>query len=495
MRIASAFAVLGLWASMAAVGVNAQMVSVPHPPMGWNSWDAYGLTITESQFRDNVAVLRDKLLPFGYNYAVVDEGWYFFNPQDRPHPAALQYALDEYGRYVPVPQRFPSAVTVASGTVEPQRAPGQQLSAAIETTSFAPLAAWVHAQGLKFGIHIVRGIPRAAVERNLPIADSSFHAPDAADKTDACPWDPTNWGVKDNAAGQAWYDALIRQYASWGVDLLKVDCISDHPYKADEIRMIRRAIDKAGRPMVLSLSPGPTSPSHAAEVSQLATMWRISNDVWDVWQAAPGADFPQSIKGQFDRAAQWMPLDVPQDRYTDLDMLPFGELRPSPGWGEPRRSRLTPDEERTVLTLWAMMRSPLIVGANLTLFDDATLKLLTNRELLRIDQDGQRAGQIEPPLDQVDEHLPKAVPGLRVLASAFPDDKSGQPGLAYAALFNTSDRELHVHRRVQDLNLVRGAHPEKAVELYDVWARKSLGRHSHVNIRIPPHGCVLLEAR
>ena len=150
--------------------------------------------------------------------------------------------------------------------------------------------------------------PRASVERNLPIENTSFHTQDAADTTDACPWDPTNWGVKDNAAGQAWYDSLMRQYASWGVDLLKVDCISDRPYKATEIQMIRRAIDKTGHPMVLSLSPGPTGLDHAAEVSKLATMWRISDDFWDTWAGVPGKTFPQSIPGQLDRLAQWSAL-------------------------------------------------------------------------------------------------------------------------------------------------------------------------------------------
>src|ERR1700678_3038976 len=240
------------------------------PPMGWNSWDAYGLTITEDQFRANVKVEANTLKSFGWTYAVIDEGWFLKNPEDRPRPDLLKYQIDANGRYIPVPARFPSSI--ATG-------------AAPETASFKALGDYVHSQGLKFGIHIVRGIPRVAVDANLPIADSAFHATDAADTSDACPWDPTNWGIKNTPAGQAWYDSLLTQYASWGVDLLKVDCIADHPYKIDEIRMIRRAIDtataKTGRPIVLSLSPGPTAIEHAAEVGELANMWRISNDIWD----------------------------------------------------------------------------------------------------------------------------------------------------------------------------------------------------------------------
>jgi hypothetical protein len=200
--------------------------------MGWNSWDSYGLRINESQFRENVQVLVSKLKPFGYDYAVIDEGWFMRNPEDRPHPERLQLELDANGRYIPAPGRFPSAV----------RSNGN--------SGFAEIGQWVHAQGLKFGIHIVRGIPRESVQRDLPIEGTTFKARDAADQTDACSWDPTNWGLKDNAAGQAWYDSLLRQYASWGVDLLKVDCIADHPYKITEIRQIGLAIKRSGRTMV-----------------------------------------------------------------------------------------------------------------------------------------------------------------------------------------------------------------------------------------------------
>src|ERR1700759_1477493 len=86
----------------------AQKPTPKTPVMGWNSWDAYGLTIPEPVFRANVTVLRDKLLPFGWRYAVIDEGWFFENPQDRPKPETLRYAIDTHGRYVPVPARFPS---------------------------------------------------------------------------------------------------------------------------------------------------------------------------------------------------------------------------------------------------------------------------------------------------------------------------------------------------------------------------------------------------
>ena len=439
--------------------------------MGWNSWDAYGLTITEQQFRANVDVLRDKLKPFGWQYAVVDEGWFLENPQDRPTPEKLIYAVDSHGRYVPVPTRFPSA-----GAAPPRDHPASDraslLRATVEETSFAALGAWVHAQGLKFGIHIVRGIPRASVGRNLPIDNSSFRAQDAADTTDACPWDPTNWGVKDNAAGQAWYDALLQQYASWGVDLLKVDCIADHPYRVTEIRQIRRAIDKSGRPMVLSLSPGPTQLVHAEVVGSLANMWRISDDVWDRWQRAPDQtkEFPQSVKSQFPRLAAWEPYAKPGN-WPDADMLPLGELKPSPGDGQPRTSRLTPEEQRTQFTLWAIARSPLIVGANLTLLSPTTLAMLTNPDVLRINQTSTHSAQVLQEGDLI----------------AWRADMPG--GDKAIALFNLGDTELDV---TKDLAAFGADLANREWKVRTVWGGGAAVSGQQFVWRIAPHGSELL---
>lgn len=439
-------------ASSASLAPAQQHVLAPTPPMGWNSWDSYGLTINEQQFRDNVRVEADKLKPFGWTYAVIDEGWFLRNPQDRPHPERLQYEIDASGRYIPVPDRFPSAV-LPSG----------------ENAGFAALGRWVHAQGLKFGIHIVRGIPRESVRRNLPIEGSSFHVSDAADTTDACPWDPTNWGVKPNAAGQAWYDALLRQYAAWGVDLLKVDCIADHPYKVDEIRQIHLAIEHSGRPIVLSLSPGPTSLSHADEVASLSQMWRVSNDVWDVW--ASDKPFPRSVKGQFPVLAEWA-SHTRRGAWPDADMLPFGELRPKPDVGPgPRKSRLSLTEERTMLTLWSMARSPLILGANLTLLDEPTLHLIEDRDLIRIDQHAMASRQVLQDGDFI----------------AWTADLPG--GERAVAIFNLGDTPLLVDRPLAALGL-----PAQAQHLRESGNTPEL-RASSIHKNLDPHGSAVFFVR
>ncbi|HWB32889.1 MAG TPA: glycoside hydrolase family 27 protein [Acidobacteriaceae bacterium] len=472
---------------------SAVPLAAPTPPMGWNSWDAYGLTVTEDQFRANVNLLATKLKPYGWNYAVIDEGWFFFNPQDRPHPDLLHYSIDPWGRYVPVPERFPSSTSLPGNQIAPTApafATPPRLAATVAETSFKPLADWVHAQGLKFGIHIVRGIPRASVERNLPIAGSSFHAADAADTSDACPWDPTNWGVKDNAAGQAWYDSLLEQYATWGVDLLKVDCISDHPYKADEIRMIRRAIDKAtartGRPIVLSLSPGPTALEHADEVAAEAQMWRISDDVWDLWSNPK--PWPIAVSSQFARLAAWAP-HVKPGHWPDADMLPLGELRPSPGTGAPRSTRLTPAEQRTQLTLWSIARSPLILGANLTLLDDATLHLLTAPNVLRIDQTAIRSRQVFQSGGVIAwiADLPASQPPGLPPALQPPLHSSVAEASRALALFNTGDQQVTITAGFAAYGLDAASY-----RVTDAWTGKFLGRMNSVaGVTIEPHASVL----
>jgi alpha-galactosidase len=464
--------------AMSSVEIMAQVPGgnlAQTPPMGWNSWDAYGLTITEAQFRDNVKALKTKLLPFGWNYAVIDEGWYFENPQDREKPDTLRYAIDGHGRYVPVPARFPSA---GKGPTAPAVLPaGAKLAATVEETNFAALGKSVHEQGLKFGIHIIRGIPRVSTERNLPIEGSAFHAQDAADTTDTCPWDPTSWGVKDNAAGQAWYDSLMRQYAAWGVDLIKVDCIGDHPYKVDEIKMIRRAIDRTGRPIVLSLSPGPMDLAHADEVGTLANMWRISDDEWDVWAQAKDKKFPNGVKDQFPRLAAWEKYAKP-GTWPDADMLAIGELRPHPGWGDPRNTNLDPLERKTLLTLWSMARSPLILGANLTLLDDETLAILTNRDLIDIDQHGSGAYEVSHDGDIViwRSHL-----------------AGGKEALA---VFNLSDKEVTFKSSYAEIDKALGT---KAWQAHDVWKPRDVVDKEEagpgIDRKLRPHECLLLVLR
>ena len=423
------------------------------PPMGWNSWDAYGLTIDETQFRANVKVLA-ALKPLGWTYAVIDEGWYMANPFG-DKLATRGYQLDAHGRLTPDVSRFPSA------------ADGHGLKA---------MADWTHGQGLKFGIHIVRGIPKQAVSQNLPLAASGFHAKDAADPAASCPWDDGNDGVADNAAGQAYYDALIGQYASWGVDFLKVDCIADHPYRPTEIRQIGEAIRKAGRPMVLSLSPGPSRVENYAQMVAQAQMWRIADDLWDGWtlpHAKPTDEFPNGVLSAFANLAKWNPYAGPNS-WPDADMLPFGALKPHPGWGEPRQSRLTADEARTAMTLWAIARSPLILGGDLTAMDAGERALLTNRDIIALNQ---REGGSRPVAE-----LPAALAGARVWVST----PAGAAAPDTTAVFNLSEQPLEVSAAWTELGLPSGIYAA-----HDLWSGARSAASARVRFTVPAHGAVV----
>ncbi len=312
--------------------------------MGWNSWDAYGETITEDEVRANAEWMAQHLKQFGWQYVVIDEGWYVLNPGAKP--GEVKFVMDDKGRYIPAVDRFPSSEHGAG---------------------LRPLADYVHSLGLKFGIHILRGIPRDAVAKNSPIAGSLYGAAEAADTGDTCPWSTFNYGAKNSPAGQAYYDSIASLYAGWGVDFVKADCISDHPYKGEEIRMLSTALQKSGRPMVLSLSPGPTSLQKAKEVARYAEMWRIADDFWDHWGPLPDKDkaWSQGVLAQFGWTAKWASFQQP-GRWPDADMLPLGHLGPHPGDGGPvRTTNLTHDEQVTMMTLWCMFRSPLMMGGDL----------------------------------------------------------------------------------------------------------------------------------
>jgi hypothetical protein len=429
--------------------------------MGWNSWDSYGFTIDEDQFKANATVLAS-LQQFGWKYLVIDEGWYMASPAGHTLEQK-QYLWNGNGLLIPVPERFPSSADGAG---------------------FKPLADWLHAQGLKFGIHIVRGVPRQVVAANLPVAGSRFHAADAADTTSPCPWDEGNWGVKDNAAGQAYYDSMLKLYAAWGIDFLKVDCIATNPYRPTEIRQIAEAIRKTGRPIVLSLSPGPTALDHAAEVQKYAQMWRISDDHWDGWTfpAKPGDEFPFGLQGAFDRLAKWFAYTGPGN-WPDADMLPEGWLGPSPGVGPARQSRLTPDEQRTEFTLWCVARSPLILGGNLTRLDDFTRSLITNQTVIFINQ----TATYSRPVDTA--ALGAGFENTRVWRATI-----GEPGARgyaeYFAFFNLGSSSLTFRTTWKQLGLDVAKHSAR-----NVWDDSTTKESKEIGVTLPPHGCALFELR
>lgn len=327
------------------------------PPMGWNSYDSYGASVTESEFLAAAKALKSQLQPYGWNTAVIDYLW--FDSEDN---------IDSNGRWLPSPTKWPSS---AGGV------------------GLKSVADQVHAMGLLFGIHIMRGIPRKAFTANSPIANSTYKAQDAGNSGDTCPWDSHNYGVRGNtAAGQAWYDSIFAQYASWGLDFVKVDdMISGTNYHQTEADAIRASIDKSGRSIVFSLSPGPMQTANLADLNADANMWRTVNDFWDT-------NGLSNLTDVFNAAGNWQAqATLMPGHWPDCDMLPLGYIGPRSPVGAGNRtgsmSALSHASQVSVMSLWGIMPSPLMLGGNPTkLSGDAwTTALLSNPEVLAVNQD------------------------------------------------------------------------------------------------------------
>lgn len=323
------------------------------PPMGWNSWDCYGPTVVEDEVKANADYMAQNLKDYGWEYVVVDIRWFVENDKaggyNQTNPI---YDLDEWGRYIPAPNRFPSSV---------------------DGKGFKPLADYVHDLGLKFGIHIMRGIPKTAVQRKCPVKGAEGITADMiANNDSACTWLRDNMKVDWKKPGaQQYYNSIFDLYAQWGVDFIKIDDLS-RPYHQAEIEMIRNAIDQCGRPIVLSMSPGETPLDRIDHVASHANMWRTVDDFWDNWS---------QLNYQFGICAKWAPYIAP-GTWPDADMLPLGKISIRGERGAERFTNFTPVEQKTLMNLWTIFKSPLMFGGDLPQNDAATNALLTNRDVL-----------------------------------------------------------------------------------------------------------------
>lgn len=414
----------------------------PTPPMGWNSWDSYGTTVREENVKANADWMAEHLARYGWKYIVVDIQWYEPNAQGHDYKPGAPLTMDEYGRLMPAVNRFPSSANGAG---------------------FKPLADYVHGKGLKLGIHIMRGVPRQAVEKNLPIKGTNYHAAEIADKENGCRWNPDMWGVDTTKPGsQAYYDSIAQLYASWGVDFIKADDMGSHLYQPAEMKALSLAIRKTGREMVLSISPGPAPLSEAEFFEKYAQMWRISDDFWDDWKL---------LRQQFEYARDWAPFVGKNDTWPDADMLPFGKLRVTTAEGGGAPSKFTADEQQTVMTLWSIFRSPLIFGGDLPSNDPATTALITNEEVLEVNQHSSGGHQV---LDK------------GAIRAWLAD--GARPGERYVALFNLSDVDQSVNVRWNELSI--SGHPASA---RDLWTHKPLQTDDGIHTNVRAHASELYK--
>ena len=428
------------------------------PPRGWNSYDYYDTNVTEADVLANAAFMAQHLKPYGWEYVVVDIQWYAYDTasmRDR-----FQYIpfgkneMDGYGRLLPCPDKFPSSANGAG---------------------FRPLADKIHDLGLKFGIHVMRGIPRAAAQNHLPIPGTDVTADMVADPSSVAEWNPDMYGVRNCEAGQKYYDAVLSLYASWGVDFIKVDDICatgvqpNREYgRKHEVEMLHKAIQNCGRPIVLSLSPGPAAVAESWHYKKYANMWRITDDFWDNWD---------TLLYMFDRCEKWQD-HVSQGCYPDCDMLPLGKV--GKHFGQERDTLFTREEQKSMMTLWCIFGSPLMLGAEMTKLDPWTLSLLQKEEVLRMENGHFVSKQVIRDREKC------------VWVSVDP-----QTGEHYIALFNLKEeaQEIRISREECAAMFPEGYFPQDPGKTVEVWSGNAVTHHNGViGGKVMPHGTLLFHA-
>lgn len=422
------------------------------PPMGWNSYNCYGSAVRENEVKENTDYISTNLKQYGWEYIVVDFLWAYDNPPLSALSNNKQFkledgsyvpwlAMDDYGRLLPHVNKFPSAQ---------------------QNNGFKTLGNYIHNKGLKFGIHVMRGIPRQAVWAKTPVLGASGITADMiADTASKCSWVNHMYGLNMQKPGaQEYLNSLLKLYASWGVDFIKVDDIAK-PYSDTEIEGYSKAIKNCGRPIVLSVSPGATPIAKADHVKQFTNLWRLENDFWDSWK---------ELLQMFNRAKTWENIGT-EGHWPDCDMLQIGKLSKRGPVGKERYSRFTNDELYTHFSFWAIYRSPLMLGGNMPENREIEKILFTNKEVIAINQQGQNPTQLYKN------------EGSMVWVSDIPNSKD-----KYVGLFNIADTGHEV-----SIDLAAIGYRVDA-KIRDLWMKKDIGVvKSKYAVIIPVHGCVLLR--
>ena len=404
-------------------------------PMGWNSWDCYGAAVTEDIVRKNADFMAKHLKKYGWEYSTVDIQWYEPNVKTHEYTPFAKLCIDEYSRVIPAENRFPSS---AGGK------------------GFAPLAEYVHSLGLKFGIHIMRGIPRQAVYERTKIKGTDKTAADVAKTDRICAWNTDMYGVDPAKPGaKEYYDSIFELYASWGVDFVKCDDIArELPKEESELIMLSDSLKNCGRDMVLSLSPGPALLEKAELYKQVSNMWRITDDFWDNWQL---------LYNMFERCEKWAPHNG-AGHWADADMLPIGYIKQD--YSPDITTRFTKDEQVTMLTLWSIFRSPLIIGGEMTKFDDFTMSLLTNEGILKMHRNARHSHQV----------WRRKMNGSEIVLWTAADAEGGQ----YAALFNIGENAADISVPLTELEIY------EAKYITELWSNEAF-HADNISADLAPH--------
>ncbi len=405
------------------------------PALGWSSWSFVRHSPTAAIIDAQADAMRGSgLAKVGFQYVNVDDFWYGCPGSQGPD-------VDSYGRWAIDTSKFPAA--------------GSE-------SGIQAVADHVHADGLKFGLYVTPGISAQAVVQNTPIEGTSYHADDIAEPSVA----EKNYNCKgmvgidySKPGAQAFIDSWARQFASWGVDYVKIDGVGSPDIP--DVQAWSNALRGTGRPIHLELSNS-LNIADAATWARYANGWRTGGDV-ECYCGPNGASYPLTnwshISGRFNQVANWQPDGGP-GAFNDYDSLELGNGA---------NDGLTLDERKTQMSLWSLASSPLILGTDLTHLDPTDLALLRNTAVLRVDQDAIDASR------------------LTSTATSQVFTKTEKNGDVIVGLFNTSGSPEAVSTTTAALGLPAG----RTYQLTDLWSHQATETTGTISPNVPSHGVAL----
>jgi hypothetical protein len=412
------------------------------PVLGWSSWSYLRANPTATNIEAQAKALRTSgLAKVGYQYVNLDDFWYQCPGKQGP-------AVDANGRWVIDPTRFPPRGSESGIKV---------------------VADYVHSLGLKFGIYVTPGISKQAVAQRSPILGTRYTADQIAEPSAK----QNNYncggmvGVDYSKPGaQAYTNSWADLLASWGVDYVKFDGLSDQ--NTADVKAWSKALRQTGRPMVLNITQGSYTTAIAPTLMKYANQWEFAPDI-ECYDCEQGTDsYPLTswadVKGRFDYVQQWQPYAGPGG-FNDYDSIEVGNGS---------NDGLTPVERRTQMSLWALGASPLILGVDLTNLDPTDLGYLKNTDVVAVDQDSIAARRVVN--TKTEQVFTKTEPAGDV------------DGAVVVGLFNTGDTAQSVS--VTDKKL--GLSPGPGHRLTDLWTHdvtSSTGKT--ISATVPAHGVAL----
>jgi Alpha galactosidase A/Alpha galactosidase C-terminal beta sandwich domain len=427
-------------ASTASTAQKSGTILAQTPLMGWSSWslestDYPGVNptgsaswLTEAHVLQQAAALSGNLKAYGYDYVNIDAGW--------------SNGFDQYGRPIANPATFPDGI--------------------------AYIAERVHAEGLKLGSYLAVGLAPAAYDGGkTPV----YGAPGCTTADIVYPdlrltngWNSAYKIDYASPCAQDYIDSIANEFASWGVDYLKLDGVGPGSGQGGtnydntpDVAAWSKALKATGRPIQFTLSWS-LAHADASAWQAYANGWRIDTDVECYCNTL--VTWNNSVKQRWTDVVQWIP-DAGPGHWNNLDSLDVGNGA---------MDGLTDAERQSYMTLWAIEDAPLLAGDDLTKIDSYGLSLLTNREVIAVDQAGTPARPVSQRTDQQVWYARNA------------------DGSYTVALFNLGSSTATVTANWSDIGLSGPA------QVRSLWTHSGLGTAAgSISASLPEHGSELLR--